>query len=196
MRNQLGHSRRTRREVNKHPIGVIGFYSVKCLRRGVHEFTMVMKIRRGFLRRVIIIDNGAACQRRTVRFCFADSGKNMFVVGCADELYRRGVAAVYNILGCKLEGRGDSDGAQLAKRDDGKPRLRALLEHHHDLVAPPDSERRKHVGGLVRQAFQLTEGEAAYMVGVAIPHQRRLIGHRGGVCVDNIITEVEIIRNV
>ena len=116
------------------------------------------------------------------------------VLGGDYHLHLRGVAAVDYILLRELERRRDRGGAELAERDQREPDLRALLQYQQHAVALPYPERTEQVRYPVRLLLHVSEREMLLFPGVVQPDERGLRRLEARVLVDDIISEVEVLR--
>lgn len=78
--------------------------------------------------------------------------------------------------------------------EDGQPELIVTLEHEHHAVAPCDAQRGKIVCRAVGEGGDFGERKVVLLLIVGEPKHRTFIGTLARERVDNVVTEVEVIR--
>ena len=119
---------------------------------------------------------------------------NLCIVSANDHLNVCSVAAVNDVVIKKLESSRDNDCAKLVKTYHRKPNFRTLTEHHEDSVALLDSQFLEHVGNAVALLAYILKCEMSLVAVVITPDKCFLFRVFLGVYIDNVKTEVEILR--
>ncbi len=114
----------------------------------------------------------------------ADDGAGAGVEGPVDQ-----------VLGAKLVGAGDHQGADLVPRDDGEEPFGDVLEEHQDRVALADADPPKHVPDAVGDPAHFPEG-ISRLVPLGVFIEEGELGPVLRVPVDDVPAEVEVVRHV
>ena len=141
-------------------------------------------------------DGYAVLQRRRLRHGIVDMVDDDVVAACDDRLDVGRVAAIDDIFVGEEVGRRDHHCSDLVEGDDGEPELIAAFQDQHDHVTLPDAEGLKIGGGLVRLTLHVRECEIYVLALVVGPTKGHFVWVFFRPCVDYIVAEVEMLRNI
>jgi hypothetical protein len=91
---------------------------------------------------------------------------------------------------------GDHERAQFAQGNCAEPIFIAALEDQHDGVALFDAQILEHIGGAVGVALNLLEREGPLVASFIAPYKGAFVRRFGGICIDDIVAEVKVLRYV
>ena len=105
------------------------------------------------------------------------------------------MAAIDDVLVGKQVGSGDGHSANLVERHYGDPPGQTALQDKHHSVASLDAEGQQITGCLVRQPLVFAIFQVLYLSVVVGPKDGFLLWLFLGIGVDDVIAEVEMLRN-
>ena len=185
-------ARRARREEHEHRVVTAGRVDRPRIDRGIAVDLAVV----GVPALALAVDDDLDERRRPRRRRQLLLGQLRLMGGlpvrrAEDRLDVARLEPVGEVVGHELVRRGNHHRADLVAGEDDRPELVVALQHEHDLVAPPDPQRRHEVRRAVRILRHVLEREAALGEVVGDVQHRQALRIAAGDLVHDVEGEVE-----